>query len=197
MNAVTDYIQRIIKPALGSHAGFCPAAFVLVIALFLSAGCSSVKIDEYENEKPVLVLENYLNGEFTAYGIFINRKGRVTRRMTVEMKAVWNGDSGDLFEDFIWSDGVIQKRVWHLKKTGPNTYEGRADDVVGVANGEVAGNTFHWYYALAIDVDGTTYTINFDDWMYLMNDNVLMNKAVMTKFGFKVGEVNITFIKKK
>jgi len=160
-------------------------------------GCSSVDIDVYKNEKPLLVLEDYLNGTFDAYGMFINRKGQVTRRMHVVMKASWKLDSGLLEEEFKWSDGVDQKRVWILKKTSSGKYEGRADDVVGVAAGEVAGNAFHWKYTLAVDVDGSTYNINFDDWMFLMNDQILINRAEMSKFGFKVGEINIVFIKRK
>lgn len=170
---------------------------LLAIGIIFSTGCSSVAVDDYKNEKPPLVLENYLNGELDAYGMFMNRSGKASRRMTVAMKAVWKGDSCELFEDFTWSDGVKDKRVWRLKKTAPNRYEGRADDVVGVAYGEVSGNAFHWAYTLAVDVNGTVRHINFDDWMYLINDKIMLNKAVMTKFGIKVGEINITFIKRK
>jgi len=165
-------------------------------AVFI-AGCSSVNIDSYKNEKPQLVLEEYLNGTFDAYGMFINRKGQVTRRMHVVMKASWNLENGLLDEDFKWSDGVDQKRIWHLKKTASGKYEGRADDVIGVAVGEVSGNAFHWKYTLAVDVDGSIYNINFDDWMFLMNDQILLNRAEMFKFGIKVGEINIVFIKRK
>lgn len=170
---------------------------LLFASLINTTGCSSMNIDFYKNEKPELLLENYLNGTFDAYGTFTNRKGQVSRRMHVVMKASWNGDSGELDEDFTWSDGEIQKRIWHLKKTAPDKYEGKADDVIGTAYGEVAGNAFHWNYTLAVDVNGSIYNFKFDDWMYLMNDQILINKAEMTKFGFKVGEINITFVKRK
>lgn len=176
---------------------FAVHIFLFSVFLVIISGCSSVGIDAYKNEKPELVLEDYLNGTFDAYGMFINRSGQVTRRMHVVMKASWNSGDGLLEEEFKWSDGADQKRVWHLKKTASSKYEGRADDVVGFASGEVAGNAFHWKYILAIDVDGSVYNINFDDWMFLMNDQILINRARMTKFGFNVGEVNIVFIKRK
>ena len=168
-----------------------------LIMLILQVGCSSVSIYDYKDEKPQLVLEDYLNGTFDAYGIFINRSGRVTRRMHVVMKASWTGDTGVLDEDFTWSDGEKQKRVWHIKKISQSTYEGRAEDVVGIAGGEIAGNAFHWEYTLAVNVDGSIYNFAFDDWMYLMNDQILINRAKMSKFGFNVGEINIVFIKRK
>ncbi|HOP64196.1 MAG TPA: DUF3833 domain-containing protein [Spirochaetota bacterium] len=174
-----------------------PVIALSLMMLILQAGCSSVSIDDYKDEKPQLILEDYLNGTFDAYGIFINRSGQVTRRMHVVMKASWTGDTGILDEDFIWSDGEKQKRIWHLKKISTSAYEGRAEDVIGTATGEVAGNAFHWEYTLAVNVDGSIYNFAFDDWMYLMNDQILINRAKMSKFGFRVGEINIVFIKRK
>jgi hypothetical protein len=37
--------------------------------------------------------------------------------------------------------------------------------------------------------------VQFDDWMYLMDDRVMLNKAVMSKFGLRLGEVTLTFVK--
>lgn len=48
---------------------------------------------------------------------------------------------------------------------------------------------------LNLQVDDTTWKITFDDWMFLVSEDLLLNKAIMTKFGFKVGEVTIVFQK--
>jgi len=183
-----------VDVAIYSRPALIAVALLIVLLLF---GCSSVSIVDYKDEKPSLILEDYLNGTFDAYGLFINRKGQVTRRMHVVMKASWTGDIGVLDEDFTWSDGEKQKRIWHLKKISPTKYEGRAEDVVGVAQGEVSGNAFHWEYTLAVKVNESVYNFSFDDWMYLMNDQVLINSAEMSKFGLTVGRINIVFLKRK
>jgi hypothetical protein len=67
--------------------------------------------------------------------------------------------------------------------------------VVGEASGQVRGNAFNWRYTLRLPVDGRTYDVQFDDWMYLMDDRVMLNKAVMSKFGLRLGEVTLTFVK--
>jgi len=72
---------------------------------------------------------------------------------------------------------------------------GRADDVKGEASGTAYGNALQWRYTLLLPVDGKTYEVQFDDWMYLMNDEVMLNKSEMRKFGFKLGEVVIAFKK--
>jgi len=160
------------------------------------AGCAGPQIGQYAAEKPVLDLRQYFNGTLDAYGIFTDRSGAVVKRFTVVMRCTWNGDDGVLDEDFIYSDGTTQKRIWRLKHLGNGRYVGRADDVVGTAEGQVAGNAFRWRYTLALPVDGKVWEVQFDDWMYLMDDRVMLNKAEMSKFGVRLGEVTLTFVKR-
>ncbi len=163
----------------------------------LLAGCASAPTPEdYAAEKPVLDLKQYFNGELVAHGLFTDRSGKVARRFTVLMTGTWNGNQGTLDERFTYSDGKTERRVWRLSDEGNGRYTGRADDVVGVAEGRSAGNALNWRYTLALPVDGKIYEVQFDDWMYLMDDRVMLNKAVMSKFGFRLGEVTLSFTKR-
>lgn len=159
-------------------------------------GCSTPRIDDYANEKPVLDLQQYFNGMLDAYGVFTDRSGAVVKRFTVVMRCSWQGDEGVLDEDFSYSDGTTQKRIWRLKKLADGRYTGTADDVVGTAQGQARGNAFYWTYTLSLPVDGSVYDVKFDDWMYLMTDRVMLNKATMTKFGVRLGEVTLSFTKR-
>ena len=49
---------------------------------------------------------------------------------------------------------------------------------------------------MALPVDGKVYQVQFDDWMYLMTDKVMLNKATMSKFGVRLGEVTLSFTKR-
>ena len=152
-------------------------------------------IQTYAAEKPALDLKQYFNGTLKGHGMFQGRSGEVKRRFTVTIVCTVVGDTITLDEDFVWSDGEKSKRVWTLKKQPDNTWLGTAADVVGAARGEVAGNALHWAYVLALPVDGTVYNVNFEDWMYLIDEKTMLNRAVMSKFGFKLGEVLISFTK--
>jgi hypothetical protein len=112
------------------------------------------------------------------------------------MRCKWDGDVGTLAEDFTYSDGTKQQRIWTLRKTGPNTFVGTAPDVVGEAIGSTAGNALHWNYVLALPVDGKVYNVSLDDWMYLMDDRVMLNRATMSKFGFTMGSITLSFTKR-
>ncbi len=165
-------------------------------ALTALTGCAGPQVSDYTAEKPVLDLRQYFNGTLDAWGVFTDRSGKVVKRFTVVMQCSWQGDDGVLDEDFTYSDGTKQRRIWRLKKLADGRYTGRADDVVGEATGQALGNAFNWKYTLALPVDGRVIDVQFDDWMYLMTDKVMLNKAVMSKFGFTLGEVTLSFTKR-
>jgi Protein of unknown function (DUF3833) len=166
------------------------------LATTLLAGCASAPIPaDYAAEKPVLDLKAYFNGTITADGIFTDRSGKVVRRFAVLMKCTWTGDDGVLDEDFTYSDGKKERRVWRIRKLPDGRYTGTADDVVGTAQGQAAGNALQWRYTLRLPVDDKVYEVQFDDWMFLMNERVMLNRAVMSKFGFRLGEVTLAFSK--
>ena len=166
-----------------------------VTAATVLSGCSSPQIAEYAAEKPLLDLRQYFNGTLDAYGVFTDRSGKVVKRFTVVMTCTWQGDTGVLDEDFTNSDGSKDRRVWTLVRGADGKYTGTAGDVLGQANGEEKGNAFRWGYTLKLPVDGKIIEVQFDDWMYLMSDKVMLNKAVMSKFGFRLGEVTLSFVK--
>ncbi len=175
------------------------AMFTLMFTALLAcslAGCAGGPVPaDYAKEQPRLDLRAYFNGPLTAHGIFTDRSGRVVKRFTVQMVGRWQGGNGVLEEDFSYSDGVKQRRVWRLTDLGQGRWRGQADDVVGDALGEVAGNALNWHYTLRLPVDGKTYEVQFNDWMYLMDGRTMLNKAVMSKFGFTLGEVTLSFSK--
>ena len=172
------------------------AAAAAAPSTLLLSGCAAQQIETYAQDIPLLDLAQYFNGTLDAYGVFTDRSGTVVKRFTVVMVCTWNGDDGVLDEDFRYSDGSTQKRIWRLRKLGDGHFSGRADDVVGEARGETRGNTFHWTYTLNLPVDGRVFEVQFDDWMYLMTDKVMLNKAAMSKFGVRLGEVTLSFVKR-
>lgn len=169
---------------------------LLTAAAALIVGCAAPGIEEYRDQRPVLDLRQYFDGEIEAHGMFQNRSGEVVRRFTVEIKGSWQGNVGTLEEDFFYSDGTTDRRVWTITKIDEHNYIGTADDVIGEATGKAYGNALRWRYVLALEVDDKTYKVDFDDWMYLIDEKIMLNRAEMRKFGFRLGEVTLAFRKK-
>lgn len=164
-------------------------------ALAVLGGCAGPQPSDYAAEQPALDLRRYFDGPVEAHGMFQDRGGAVVKRFTVRMEGRWEGEQGVLDEHFLYSDGTRERRVWRLTHHGNGRYTGRADDVVGEASGQVAGNAFRWAYTLRLPVDGKTYEVQFDDWMYLIDERVMLNRATMSKFGLRLGEVTLSFHK--
>ena len=168
-------------------------AFLLIGVLLLTA-CAA-KISDYSGEEPALDLAEFFNGPVQAWGIVQDRSGKVVRRFQVDMVGRWDGDERLLEEDFVFADGQTQRRVWKFKRIDSHRYTGTAGDVIGEAQGDVSGYALHWRYVLEIEVDGRTWNVNFDDWMYLLDERTMINRTEMRKFGLRVGEVTLFFRK--
>jgi hypothetical protein len=139
---------------------------------FLSACTGGPSLDHYKGSTPPLNLQEYFTGPIKAWGVV-------------------QGDVGTLDEDFKYYDGETQLRTWTIKRIADNKYEGTAGDILGKADGEVNGGAMRWAYQMDLPVGDKTYKITFDDWMFLMNDGILINRSYLKKFGFTVAELTL------
>lgn len=162
-------------------------------ATLTAAGCASPKPADYAREQPVFDVRRYFDGPLVGHGMFTDRSGRIVKRFRVDLVGRWDGDVGTLEEDFHYADGTRERRVWTLRPLGDGRWSGTASDVVGEAQGEARGNTLQWRYTLRLPVDGTTYDVQFDDWMVRIDEQVMLNRAEMSKFGVRLGEVTLSF----
>ena len=169
-------------------AAFCAAALVL-------AGCGGMKPEDFAGRTPELVLERYFDGTTKAWGIFEDRFGNLRREFVVDIEGTWDGELLTLVEDFRYSDGETEQRIWRIRKTGAHSYEGEADGVIGVAEGKAYGNALNWRYDFDLQVGDNSWTVHFNDWMFLQEDGVMINRAKVSKLGFEVGEATIFFRK--
>ena len=154
-----------------------------------------MKPQNYINTKPEIKIEEYFLGNVKACGIFQGRSGVVKRKFTAEMNGFFDGKNFILNEDFNWNDGEKQKRKWTIKKVDDHNYEGTASDVVGIAKGASYGSAFKFEYNLLIPFKDKKIKVRFDDWIFKQDEKVAINRAIVTKFGFKVGELTVFFVK--
>lgn len=168
--------------------------FAIAITLVIN-GCSSMKPQDFAGKEPRLVLEDYFAGKTQAWGIFEDRFGNLRREFTVDITGDWDGKTLTLTEDFIYSDGETEQRIWRIRKIDDHNYEGRAGDIIGTADGSVYGNALNWSYDMMLPVGDSSWKVTFDDWMFLQPGGVLLNRAKVLKWGILLGEVTLSFSK--
>ena len=174
---------------------------VLALSLLVLASCTGKpSLEDEKLSDRQLDLEVFFDGRTVATGQFQDIFGTVRRRFDVVIDGTWDGETLRLVEDFVYEDGATERRVWTLTKTGDETWSGTAPGVIGGAAGEERGDTFNWVYTIDLPIpsaDGTVETmrVDFDDWMWLLSEDRLLNKAYVRRFGFDIGEVIIFFEK--
>jgi len=154
-----------------------------------------MKPTDFKDQKPRLVIENYLSGNVKAWGVLQNRSGKVTRKFKADFNGKWDGSQLVWDEFFDWNVGERQTREWTIKKIDEHNYEGTASDVVGTAKGYSYGPAFKFEYVLLVPVKGKNIKITFDDWIFMQDERVAINRATMTKFGIIVAELTVMFVK--
>ncbi|MEQ8585409.1 MAG: DUF3833 domain-containing protein [Thalassobaculaceae bacterium] len=168
--------------------------YTLMVLLFLGA-CQSMQIEDFKDTEPKFVLEEYFEGKSKAWGIFEDRFGNLRREFVVDIDGTWDGTTLTLDERFAYADGETDRRVWTIEKTGEDRYSGRADDVIGLAEGRISGKAFTWTYEIDLPIQGRDVRVRFDDWMFLQPGGVVVNRARVTKFGIELGTVTLFFQK--
>jgi len=168
----------------------------LLAMLTLSACSGTPDLDDEVLSKRSFNLEEFFEGETVAHGQFQDRFGTVQRRFDVQISGTWDGRILTLVEDFSYDDGETEQRIWTLGKTSEDTWKGTAPGVLGTATGREKGDTFNWTYRIDLPVRKGTMRVDFDDWMWLLDDDRVLNRAYVLRYGVRIGEAIIVFEKK-
>lgn len=168
-----------------------PPLASLLGSLVLS-GCAGASLEDAAGQNPSFHPKTFFVGELQAHGMFQKPSGRNVNRFVADMDAVWRGDTLTLDEHFTWSDGKRTRRTWTMVVDGPRHIKGWAADVADTARGSWSGNAFHWEYPLNLEVDGKTWRVWMDDWMWLVDRKTVLNRTRMTKWGFHLGDATLS-----
>lgn len=185
------------------HSQIAKRLLAMFFTLGLLASCAAPDVKHYAQQTPTFDLAHYFVGKTEAWGMFQKRNGEVVKRFKVDITGTLKPADAIqktppqliLDEQFSYADGTHQQRIWTLHQDQNGDWIGTAADVIGEAHGQIAGNALHWQYTLLLPVDDSSYQMQFDDWMFLMDENTLVNRASMSKFGIELGQVTLFFKK--
>ena len=157
----------------------------------LMAGCGTVDVEHAASEGPPLDLYEFFDSSSQAWGIVQDWRGGVVRQFVAKIDGRVTDGQLVLEEEFVFADGERSTRRWNISRNGDGSFEGTANDIVGVARGESHGNALRWRYAMDLTYKGRELRVRFDDRLWRVDDDVLINRAAIRKFGIVVGEVTL------
>jgi hypothetical protein len=147
---------------------------------------------DYADEGPVFDIREVLSGPFLSEGVIYDFTGRVNVRFVAKMNGRWDGATGVLTEDFRYSSGRVQHREWTIVMGEDGAFTATAPDIVGVGQGQQMGAAVRLTYRLRLDAEAGGHVLDVVDWMYLVENGVVMNRSEFRKFGIKLGELVAT-----
>lgn len=142
-----------------------------------------------------LRLEKFFNGKALAYGFFEDRFGKVRTQFRAEFTGHYDGETLTLVEEFLYDNGSTETRNWSIRPEGDTRYIADASGIDEQIIGTVDGKTFHWAYKMGLPIMGKSRLCDFDDYMYLQPDNVILNRVRVSWKGIRIGQVIISLRK--
>lgn len=147
---------------------------------------------DYEDDNPAFDVRTHLNGPILCEGVIYGPLGRVSSRFVADFNASWEGNKGTMKERFVYDDGSVQDRVWHLTVGNDGAIRAEAPDVVGAGVGRQSGPTVLLRYKIRLPAESGGHVLDTVDWMYLTPNGTIMNRSQFRKFGIKVAELVAT-----
>lgn len=131
-------------------------------------------------------LEDFFKGTFYSTGRIYNRKRDLMREFIVRGHATYRKDTLILEEDFEYSDGDTDHRIWQILCLASGRYEGHTHGLVGKAPVTApVGTKLNWTYRLKLPVRNLNLTFRFLDNMEMSNNRVI-NTAQIKWMGLTV-----------
>ena len=179
--------MKSTRPWTGSGASRLAGAGGLLLLAAAISGCAGPQVSEFAGVKPAFHPEQFFSGRAVAWGVLEDGSGDPTRRFTSVDVGTLSGDTVTIAQTISYSDGTSQSRSWKLRRIDDSHYEGTADDIVGVAEGEAAGNALHLEYDLALSPTNPLTHVHLNQWLYLQEGGESMiSRTTISKLGIVV-----------
>ncbi|WP_108879861.1 DUF3833 family protein [Anderseniella sp. Alg231-50] len=144
---------------------------------------------------PAFNMAGYFEGRTRAWGMFETITGKVKKSFVADIEGRWDGRDFLLEEDFTFSDGEKESRVWRLKFSDDGSFQASCADTPSPGKGVVTAMRGDLAYSMALRVGGKKVMLSFSDLFYQIDENTVLNRAKVKKFGIPVGQVLISFRK--
>lgn len=174
--------------------------FLLAALILPLQGCSfSSGLEDYPDEGATLSMDivEFFTGEVRAWGLVQDYSGKVTRRLTGEFSGQREGNAVVLSEVFRFDDGEVTRRQWTFERTEGGLYTATTPDkdLLSEASGRASSYAFHWTYRFLVPVGDDSIALDFDDWIFRIDEETAVNRIKLKKFGITVGEMTLFYRK--
>jgi Protein of unknown function (DUF3833) len=111
----------------------------------------------------------------------------------VNMHGQWQDGVFLLDEQFVYDTGETEHRIWRIVPGSEHRFSATCGDCVGTARGTCSTDSVEMSYRFRLKLADRILIVDFDDRVYRMTDATAVNRATMSKWGVKLGELSLFF----
>jgi hypothetical protein len=153
-----------------------------------------MKIEDFEGTGPAFRPEAFFTRRLEGWGVMEGATGNVQKRFTVRAEGRLDDAAIRFRETWTFDDGHVDTLDWEIRAAGDGRYRGREARSDGEAEGELAGCAFHWTYTRDTpQPDGKSVKLNFDDWFFQIDDQVVIARGVGGRLGLPFARAHVTY----
>lgn len=172
---------------------FHAATAVLALAL---GGCAGRPVASFQQGRPVFKPEEFFAGHTHSWGILETPSGQPEQILHTQTRGTWDDGTLKFEQDLEFEHGKNSHRSWIIHRLDAHHYTATGTGIIGTAQGEAYGNTFHLIFTLDAFPGHPLGRLQMSQWMYLQADGVTMiNRDTLTKDGVIVKEITEQFKK--
>ena len=172
------------------HPWLAVSAPALLVSLL--GACAAPPAAPVAPTAPPLALQAFFPGRTRGDGVFTNSWTGSERRFRVVIDGTWDGRVLTLVEDFDYADGEKDRKTWRLQRQGPGAFTGTREDVVARARVWTEDRRVRLEYAVKLG----GWTVDFADILALRADGTVLNRAIVAKWGLRIGRVELVLRKR-
>jgi hypothetical protein len=165
---------------------------LLIATPLVVAGCATVPPSPQGDIQSISLVDAF-QGRTVGRGLFSVPIAGIERgfdaRLNGTLRTVRGVETLTVVEDFFFDDGETDRLTWVFARTGPNSWTGVREDTVGSASVVETSGEVRLTYVADVESRGETTRLGFADVIYRRADGVVINEAVVTRFGLPVGSV--------
>ena len=162
-------------------------------AALLVSGCASPGLKQFTGTTPAFDPVTFFTGHVVSWGVLEDRSGYPTEAITTDCQGTLEAPDSLHLVQHLTGGKDQQTRDWHMHRVSPTHFEATANDVVGVASGDVEGRVFHWTFVLALKPGNALENVTLDQWMYFEDDGSMVSRDTIRKLGVIVAGVTEHF----
>ncbi len=140
-----------------------------------------------------LFLPDFFEGHSHAWGMFEDVFGNIKREFTVKIEGRWEEETFILDERFQFSDGHEDRRIWRLRYHKDGQFVAECPETIAPGIGRSVENGCTLSYRFRLAVGNRRIIVNFNDVFRLIDENTMLNRAKVSKWGLPVGQVIVAF----